>query len=389
MKYFRTIFLIALLAVGYYLGFARKSPSPTAEKNIFHSEAFVDYFKAQGYPFSDDPRPLNRNYIKKMRQVRDPEAIRKMFTGADLAKGYQQFLFKYVPPYEEGDYFIYLQNSLSSLRSGKHFKKSKTTFSDDSFAEGNLPFLQFTLPGKTQVIRMGLPIVERPYLQNLILTPPLNPEFVAFIRMQKRHLYVNLMKREGSEAPNSLAIESLEKREPTFSAVTLDKNSDFYWQQGEFPSESKAFKQEFYNKMVDPKGTYYWSLQLTDWNRELKAILDKVHQKYFNQKLELSKQERQDFIELSYLEILDRLVAFLQPDSMNITCKHAIDRGPSLAVLWQLKLGLANENEAAALLLAPPLLMHNRTGHEPRLERFTSAASFFYPKKDRADRIQL
>jgi hypothetical protein len=74
---------------------------------------------------------------------------------------------------------------------------------------------------------------------------------------------------------------------------------------------------------------------------------------------------------------------------MNITCKHAIDRGPSLAVLWQLKLGLASENEAAALLLAPPLLMHNRTGHESRLERFTSAASFFYPKKEGADRIQL
>lgn len=389
MKYIRTLFLIAVLSVSGYLIFSRESTSPSAEKNIFHSEAFVDYFKAQEYPFSDDPMAMNRDYIKAMRNSPSRESIRKMFTGADLTSGYQQFLLQYVPPYEGGNYFLYLKNALSALRAGKYFKKSKTTFSDDSYKEGNLPFLQFTLPNQTQVIRMGLPIVDLPYLQNLVLTPPVNPEFVAFIRLQKRHLYVNLMKREGLEAPNSFAIEALEEKEPSFAAVTLDKNSDFYWQKGAIPSETNAFKQAFHAKMMDPSGPYYWSIHLDSWSSELRTILDQVHQKYFHQKIELSNQERQDFIELSYLEILDRLVTLLRPDSMNITCKHAIDRGPSLAVLWQLKLGLGSENQIAALLLAPPLLMHNRTGHESRLERFTSSASFFYPKKEGADRIQL
>lgn len=389
MKYIRTIFLIAVLGIAYYLSFGPENGSPGAEKNIFRSKAFVEYFKAQGYPISNDPMSVNRDYIEAMRKSPSPEAIKKMFTGADLTKGYQLFLFGHVPPYNGGDYFLYLKNSLHALKAGKHFKKSKTTFSDDSYTEGNLPFLQFTLPNHTQVIRMGLPIIETSYLQNLILTPSLNPEFIAFVRLQKRHLYVNLMKREGLEGPNSWAIESLEKKEPSFAAVTLDKNSDFYWQQGDYPSNSEAFKQIFYDKMMDPQGAYYWSIHLDSWKSQLKSILEKVHHKYFNQKLELSNQERQDFIELSYLEILDQLVDLLQPDSMNITCKHAIDRGPSLAVLWQLKLGLGSENEIAALLLAPPLLMHNRTGHESRLDRFISAASFFYPKKERAARIQL
>ena len=389
MKYIRTFFLIAAFSIALYLSFGGHSASPVAEKNIFHSEAFLDYFHAQGIPVSENSMALNQTYIESMRKSGSPDAIVRLFKGADLTNSYQQFLFQYVAPYDGGDYFLYLKNSLDALKAGGHFKKSKTTFSDDSFAEGNLPFLQFKLPGNTEVIRMGLPIVEKPYLRNLIMTPPVNPEFITFIRLQKRHLYVNLMKREGLEAPYSFAIESLEKNEPSFASVTLDKNSDFYWQEGPFPSKSHAFKQAFYNRLVDPKGAYYFSAHLDDWNAELKAILDEVHFKYFNQKSELSKQERQDFIELSYLEILDRLVALLKPDSMNITCKHAIDRGPSLAVLWQLKLGLAGENEAAALLLAPPLLMHNRTGHESRLQRFISAASFFYPKNERADRIQL
>lgn len=375
----KAICLIAVLAIGYFI-FGRESATPTAEKNIFRTAAFVDYFKAQGYSSFDDPMKLNRDYIDQVRKDLNPEAVRKMFTGADLTKDYQQFLFKYVPPFKEGDYFLYLKESLSALK--KDFTKSKTTLSDDSYKEGNLTFLQFTLPNKTQVIRMGLPMIETPYLQSFILAPSLNPEFIAFVRMQKRHLYVNLMKREGLEAPYTFAIESLENSEPSFAAVTLDKNSDFYWQQGEFPKKSDAFKKEFYKQMVDPKGSYYWSKHLkANWDTELKSILDKVHQNFFKQKPELSLEERQDFIELTYLEILDHLVAVLQPDSMNITCKHAIDRGPSLAVLWQLKRGYADENEAAALLLAPPLLMHNRTGHESRLQRFVSAASFFYPKK--------
>ncbi len=375
MKYFKIIFLIVLLAIGYYF----KGSSPVTEKNIFHSWAFVDYFNAQGYPALSDPMVVNQTFIEKMRRDLDPAAINKMFTGADLTKAYEQFLFEQVPPYKEGDYFLYLKNSLKAL---KHFKKAKTTLSDDAYSEGNLPFLQFTLPNKTKVIRMGLPMIERPYLQNLIIPPSLNPEFIAFVQQQNRHLYVNLMKREGLEGPSSWAIESLEKTEPSFAAVTLDKNSDFYWQDGDYPSEIQSFKFLFYQQMLDPKGAFYWSAHLNAWDSQLKSILENVHQKYFNQKFELTKQERQDFIELTYLEILDRVVTLLQPDSMNITCKHAIDRGPSLAVLWQFKLGAASENEAAALLLAPPLLMHNRTGHESRLDRFTSAASFFYPKKE-------
>lgn len=372
-----------LLTLSYF-AFQEKEPLQVTEKAIFSSEAFADYFKKQGYFLEGSPADLNRRFVDEMRKKGDVEQIKNMFIGVNLTKAYENFLFSQIPCYEKGDFFGYLSHSLALLKENPRFQKSKTTLTNDSYAEGNLPFLQFQL-GQTKVIRMGLPIVEAPYYQTFFFTPKINPEFLAFVRSQDRYLYVNLMKRSGLEGPFSHALESLEEIEPTFAVVTLDKNSDFYWQKGDYPESSQEFKGLFLKKMLDPKGDYYWSKHL---KLNLKDLLEEVDIAYFDRKDKLSRPERKDFIELTYLEILDHLKETLAPSTMNITCKHAIDRAPSLAVLWQLKHHLANENEVAALLLAPPLLMHNRTSHQARLDRFISAARFFYSKKNEGDRIR-
>jgi hypothetical protein len=357
------------------------------EKYVFSSSVFTEYFSHQNIPFQNqDPLKVNQQFIKKIREDQNPDDINRLFTGANLTSSYEQFLYQFTPRYQNGDFFQYLKDSLAALKADPHFKKSKTTFTNDSFSEGNLPFLQFTLPTGTKVLRMGLPIIEKSYLQSFFFSPALNPEFLVFVRSSQNHLYVNLMKREGLEGPSSKSLESQEKVEPALSVVTLDKNSDFYWQKGDYPDSIEDFKRAFYQQMTNPGGHYYWSINLK--NLDLMQPMNAVHTQYFKNHQQLTVEERCDFIELTYLEILDQLVTLLNPHTMNITCKHAIDRGPSLTVLWQFKLGLATESQVTALLLAPPLLMHNRTSHESRLDRFTSAASFFYPKKNGHDRIK-
>lgn len=355
-----------------------KSERKLEEKNIFHSSAFNEYFSKQGYSEWSDPAQLNQQFIEKMRKTEDPAQIQNMFLGVDLTPSYEDFLYAQVPPFLEGDFFEYLKTTFTDLKS--RYPKSKTTLSNDSYSEGNLPFLQFELSG-IKVIRMGLPMIETSYFQSLFFPPSINPEFVRFIRLQKRHLYVNLMKREGLEGPASVALEALELKEPKLAIVTLDKNSDFYWQKGNYPDTAAEFKSLFLKKLTDKKGAYYWSYHLENWPSQLEEILEDVHRSYFPQNDLFTKEERQAFIELAYLEILDRLTQSLLPSSLNITCKHAIDRGPSLAVLWQMKKGAATERQVTALLLAPPLLMHNRMSHKARLDRFIATASFFYPKK--------
>lgn len=377
MKYLCILIITAFSVLIFY----NQEASPIAEKNIFVSPVFRDFSLAQGILESENALKLNVDFIQKLRSENEPQAIRNYYLGSKLTQAYKEYLYQLIPPFQAGDFFQYLRTSLTLLKNEGRFKKSKTTLTDDSSSEGNLPFLQFVLPGGTSIIRMGLPIVEQPYLKSLVFSPAVNPEFITFIRTQKKHLYINLMKREGLEAPYSQVLENL--NESTFFIVTLDKNSSFYWQKGDFPSESEAFMELFYNKMKDPKGAYFLPRELN-----LLEAIEKVHLSYFDGKVDLNANERRNFIELTYLEILDRLVELIGPDSMNITCKHAIDRGPSLSVLWQLKWGLADEQAVAALLLAPPLLMHNRTPHESRIERFIEAANFFYPKKKGEDRIQ-
>lgn len=363
MKYF---FIGIVFAVAVYFLYGRGAER-YSEKNIFQSRAFTEYFEAQGCSSFENPRKLNGEFIEKIRREGTPEQVCALFLGVNLTKAFQDYLFQKIKPFQEGDFFNYLRISLKALNRSKQ----KTTLSNDSYKEGNLPFWQFTFNG-VKVIRMGLPIIETPYLQSLVFPPSINPEFASFLKTTKRHLYVNLMKRKGLEGPCSLSLE----KTPGLTVVTLDKNSDFYWQKGEFPEDAESFKAIFFKQMMDPKGAYFWPFDIA-----LEPIFDKVHADYFHNKLTFDTKERQDFIELAYLEILDFLVETLKPETMNITCQHAIDRAPSLSVLWQFKHGLASENEVAALLFTPPLLMHNRSSHESRLERFISAASFFYPKK--------
>jgi hypothetical protein len=95
----------------------------------------------------------------------------------------------------------------------------------------------------------------------------------------------------------------------------------------------------------------------------------------FKNSATLNRTERKDFIEITYLKILDVIKDKCKPSSMNITCRQGMDRGPSLMVLWMLKKGVLDDPKVAAnLLLTPPLLIRNRSSHRSRIEKLISTA---------------
>lgn len=372
MKFVYFGFSLLCLAAVYLYYVPPESVETDKCENVFVSGVAADYYDQLGMLFPDNPkdrRAFHEAFVANLRK--DPSHSTQAFMGANLNKAYQEFLSRYIPPYRSGNFTDYLKTSLSKLRANPSFDGLKHNSPyDDSLKEGNLPFLQFRLPIGTAVIRMAMPVMDERFT-----TPKIHPEFLAFIRGQKKHLYVNLMKRHGLEGPLSKAIESLDKSEPALAVVTLDKNSPFYWQEGDFPNFASDFKNLFLKHMQEGRD-FYWSSQV---EIDLKGLLEKVHFASFQKKSILTQKERQDFIELVYLEILDNLTLSFRPESMNITCKQAMDRAPSLAVLWQWKHNLVSKEEAAALLFAPPLLVHNRPTHRSRLDRFISALEFFYP----------
>lgn len=310
------------------------------------------------------------------------EMIQWLFLEIDLKPEMQDFLYGYVNPPNE-NLLTYLEKTRTNLHAHPHFDGIKRESSyEDQFMQGNLPSFVAIINNRTKLIRLGQPICQSSRTLWWYLSPQISPEFLLFLKQQPRHFYVNLMKRKGVEGSLTHALETLEDRLDNFYAITLDKNSTFYWQEDkDYPEiiESRDFKQLFLDKMCSANGTYFWSKHLDSliWKEELQDIIHQVHQSLFHHQELLNRKERQDFIEMTYLTILDHLIDKWSPTSMNITCRQGMDRGPSLMVLWMLQKMELEKGEIAALLLAPPLMIHNRTSHASRIERFISAAKRF------------
>lgn len=372
-----------------------KEAPPTA----FNSEVqkLIEQLKQPlGHP--QEQRSVHESWVKQFRHLitsfnqllkgREEESFqfvqdltRWVFLQAHTREAIQQFFYGYKEPPKE-DLFVYLTAMQSALREDPQFFGMQFDVDqEDNFLHGNLPSFLFSLPApiETKVIRLANPLDSFSNYPWPWSAPNVHPEFLFFLKSQPSHLYVNLMKRKGVEASASYTLEQLEKQIPNLYVVTLDKSSPFYWQEAKsYPDgiEIEAFKNIFLGQMMAKKGNYFWSQYLTPdvWKAELRFLMQAVHQNYFRNSSVLSRNERQDFIELTYLAILDRLVEKWQPASMNISCRQSMDRGPSLAILWMWKHHQVESQEVPALLFAPPLLIHNRPSHTARIERFVSAA---------------
>lgn len=348
-----------------------EKPVNTASERRSTHEAFVFHL-----------RQLASMIIAKKTLPEDAQAqqfvenlVHWVYLEADLRADTQQFLYQHLTP-PENDLLAYLPIAQEQLHANPQFDGIKHESAvEDQLFQGNLPSI-LSLQ-ETQLIRVGQPC-DSPSRLFFWLSPTVYPEFLLFLELQPSHLYVNLMKRKGMEGPFSRTLEALEEQIPHVFVVSLDKNSSFYWQSApDYPEDwdRQSFKKAFLNQLLAKKGNYFWTkhLNLNVWREELSQMIEMTDRIYFN-KQTLNRQERQDFIELTYLAILDELVQKLHPASMNITCKQCMDRGPSLAILWMFQKKSMNNQELAALLLAPPLLIHNRSSHVLRIARFVSAA---------------
>ncbi|KIC71776.1 hypothetical protein [Candidatus Protochlamydia amoebophila] len=299
-----------------------------------------------------------------------------LFLHVNLQPEMEAFLYHFINP-PQCDLYSYLVETQKKLHNHPQFCsiQHQAPF-EDQFLQGNLPAF-ITLVKETRLIRLGQPICQS---RGFWSTPQISPEFLFFLKNQPHHFYVNLMKRKGREGALTRALERLEDRRENLSIITLDKNSSFYWQYAsDYPEifDSEAFKDIFLNKMCGIESHYFWSKHLEPgkWKETLQEILNHVHFVIFKNVRLLNRQERQDFIEITYLAILNSLQEKWKPSSMNITCKQGMDRGPSLMVLWMLYNELIENNEKLTnLLLTPPLVIRNRSSHRSRLDRFVSAA---------------
>lgn len=294
-----------------------------------------------------------------------------------------------------------LENAYQTLCNDNRFLPSFYHFGNlyDAHLLGDLPtkldaFTIATDGGRSvQVIRTPSVTkdLERQFLTQNLLKAEVNEEFSNFIRVYasqgKKHLYVNVMKRSGSEAVRSHAIEAMEQDaalKDGICVVTLNTNSEFYQQQGRYEAQDNAiaFKNTFLEKMFEVDGDYYWPKELDrdTLKAKCKTIIDNVHLSLFNQNNTLTQNQRENFIELTYIELIPTLAKMIDAQTLNVTCKSCIDRGASILCLLYLKQMIdKKENvdikKALTIAYAPAILSMNRPMTKVRFSRLHSAIS--------------
>lgn len=328
-----------------------------------------------------------------------------MYTGANVNDALERFLFEeVVSQIDELDslerFVMAIDQVFEKTLLDTRFDsdESRKGILDDSHLLGDFPSHLYSLNNfkQTQMIRTTAVVrdleldPETGVPSKIMVCEEFEGYLEALKRKGKKHLYVNLMSRNNHyyEEEKSHLIENLEKNESFGSSIfviTLEKakSNAFYMQSEEYENLSNAnlFKQEFLKLLFQENGYYYLSSHLDhdDLKSRFKEAFDLIHANYFGNREELSVLERQDFIEIGYLKIIEIIVELSEVDYMNTTCRFSLDRGPSIFALYYLDQVLRHAEEPLphlkrflAYIFAPPLLVHNRPSHTYRIKRVQS-----------------
>jgi hypothetical protein len=320
-----------------------------------------------------------------------------MYTKPNLLPAYVKFMKSTTPYFSfDGDgkndlidLLDLIHGSLENNPLFSNFVKWGMTWGDEHY-DGSLPTHVFNA--------FSIPFVITPRVtieNNYGGETRINPEFFNYLislkKNNEKHLYINLMNRTETEREASKSIENLSLKSEfndVLYVVTLDKRSDFYWQRHSYEvvRDSSHFKDTFMCEMfdkTDEESRFKWpeKLNLAAWRSTCETILSTVHRDYFANQPSLTVKQRQDFIDVALIKIIETLCGHLKPNFANVSCKHTVDRGPTVLSLLLIYDCLENkrvfteENKEQALTIffAPPLLAQSRPSHNYRLARLKSA----------------
>lgn len=285
-------------------------------------------------------------------------------------------------------------------------KESKHTFFDSHYF-GNMPYILDEIPcGETgkKAMMIRMPSVTRDtsrfHFGDISQAKVIEDFMVYHQVLQEKgesHLYINVMNRaRTNERHRSAAIESLDRLENSaIPVVSLDKESKFYFQCGPFGArsvETAVFKQQFTARLFHQPKWFYWTQRVDRKNFEAysKVAMDEIHAKYYGNRRHLLNAERRDFIELHYCYLIRYLLDKIQPERVNMTCLHCIDRGASQQALYKIFTHAQNNEHQESLtdtsvehlkklIFLPAILTMNRLIQRPRFDRMASAAGRLLP----------
>jgi hypothetical protein len=262
----------------------------------------------------------------------------------------------------------------------------------DPLIQHNMPSQLFDLYMPDQ--RISLIRLPAPIHQEVINRATVGEEFKGALNyysegsIPRRHLLINLQDRTSwREYARCLALEQLQYKsefEEVLCVVTLAIDTDFFNQQSPYHdvNHMQTFLQQFKEHLLDDFSGYYFPLTIS--KQQLTAFIDQalplIHHMFFSSKNVLIRESRLDFIEIFYLLLQLKLMDWIRPTTVSLTCKDAIDTGPaySAELFVFLKMVHAQEwtiedtNFLNFMLYAPALMTRERVMRPDRFHRLIS-----------------
>ncbi len=252
----------------------------------------------------------------------------------------------------------------------------------DPHTMGNIPHILFDLIFKDRSIRFvrtGTPTIDE-------WNTRIAPEFLAFLRhcvsTDKKLMYFNLQAAAGGAESSrcKLLKKVFEDEEMENSLFMLNHDTEFYLQSGVWEEEEDAerFKKSLIHQLcTDP--SFWIPVDYQNDKKFLKLtrqVFDDLHQDVFHGKKKMSREERQDFLDIAYSLFIFTCACYEQPETIMVCCKDALDRaGLRIYILLYLVMIFKNQLDEDAMknlmvtAMGPPFLMKKQEIIEERFER--------------------
>ena len=384
-----------------------------------------DYQKFVAYPPNSSQKYLN-NLLDLIHSV-----CRSLFThmqGVQQLVGITAHLLEFeetenfesdVLSKDLGECFDKINELLSRHPNGPLFKvldlfidmDEEQTSTFDPTTQQNFPYKLYDLYLKDHEV--SVLYLPSPTRQEIIQQAEILEEFKGFLRsyahdtIEKKHLMFNLQNRTSwREYARCHVLEELQVRAEhslNLFVISLPKNTEFYHQL--YPYDrlhlSTEFIDQFIQHLMDDSTGFYFSRAMRKvFNHEFFEILLKgVLKVFFNNSSNLRRQQRLDFIEITYLLIQLKALEEVLPNSMSFTCKDGLDIGAmSNTLLFSFIKSIQGQEVSQrerdllhAMLFSPPLMIRERNINSEAFDRLYSVLQLLercFQKRDLRDELR-
>lgn len=217
-------------------------------------------------------------------------------------------------------------------------EENETDFGFDPWRQDSLPSLEFTFKHKKaplHILSLASPVIQKK-IDDVVI----NPEFFSFLRhinekgSKIQCLLVNLQDRDSwQESARAKSIEALSQNTSfakNFTVITLPRNSDFYHQDKGFINLEAAdkFLKSFSQILQEPEKNGFYFPKHFEAKKIVKIATDYfpvLHKYLFDDAKILTRQNREDFIEIFYQILILKIASELKITHLSFASKDSCD----------------------------------------------------------------